>query len=161
MEAPGVTVNEPVVLLVTRVAPLSRLKEVPPAAEAESTAEAPAQIVALLSVGTGKATADTEIVAVVTQEVRLLRAVTVKVVRPADKPVAVAVAVLAFATLTPAGALTVKLLPALTSVLRVTGCPTQTAVPLPTVAVTEGKATTDTLPTAVAVQPVALLTRTV
>ena len=89
-----------------------------------------------------------------------LLAVTVNVLTPVVRVDVVAVVVVAPVNVTPAGALTVKLLPALTCVLSVTACPTQTATLL-AVSVTDGAGLTETLPTAVAVQPVGLPTRTV
>ena len=62
----------PVALVATNVAPLSKLKEVPPVAAAVSTAEAPAQMVALLKVGTGRGLTVTAPVAVAVQPVALV-----------------------------------------------------------------------------------------
>lgn len=102
MEAVGVTLNTPVVLVVRAVAPLSRVNEVPPVEVVVSTAEAPAQMVALLRAAVGRATTDTDTVAVVKQPGPLVT-VTVNVLTPVGKPVAVAAGVVAPVNVTPAG----------------------------------------------------------
>jgi hypothetical protein len=102
---------------------------------------------------------ETETVDVETQPNSFL-AVTVNVLTPVVRVDVVALVVVAPVNVTPAGALTVMLLPALTCVLSVTACPTQTALLL-AVSVTDGGATTDTDTVAVVKQIGLLLTVTV